>query len=94
MITVHIKTTVHMPEVPAAVELEQGARLHDLLIRLLQNLPIGNEIIDRGTGEIKLEGLFQVLLNGIPRSGLPEGDATQLRNGDILTLSLILLGGG
>ena len=46
MITVYIKTTVHMPEVPAKVEMEDGT-LHDLLVRLLGRLPIGNELIDR-----------------------------------------------
>jgi len=93
MITVQIKTTVHMPEVPAKVEMEQGT-LGDLLIRLRQKLAVANEIIDRTTGEITLEGLFEVLLNGTPRNGLPEGDATELRDGDVLTLSLGLLGGG
>jgi hypothetical protein len=94
MIAVRIRTTVHMPEVPDEVELEQGSRLRDLLIRLLQKLPIANEIIDRTTGEIKLEGLFEVLLNDVPRNSLPQGDATELHNGDVVTLSLILLGGG
>jgi hypothetical protein len=93
MITVYIKTTVHMPEVPAKVEMENGT-LHDLLVRLLGRLPIGNELIDRKTGDIKLEGLFEVSLNDISRNSLPEGDATELRDGDLLTLSLILLGGG
>jgi hypothetical protein len=93
MITINIKTTVHMPEVPAEVEMENGT-LRDLLVRLLGRLPIGNELIDRKTGDIKLEGLFEVSLNGISRNSLPEGDATELCDGDVLTLSLILLGGG
>ncbi len=91
---IHVKTTVHMPEVPAEVEMEQGAVLRDLLVRLLQRLPIANEIIDGTTGEIKLEGLFEALLNGVHRNSLPQGDATELHDGDTLTLSLILLGGG
>jgi hypothetical protein len=94
LITVRIKTTVHMPEVPAEVEMGQGAVLRDLLMKLLQKLPIANELIDRGTGEIKLEGLFEVRLNAVPRNSLPAGDTTELHHGDILTLSLILLGGG
>ena len=91
---VYIKTTVHMPEVPAEIKMEQGAVLRDLLVILLQRLPIATEIIDRATGEIKLEGLFQVLLNGLHHNQLPQGDATELHDGDTLTLSLILLGGG
>jgi hypothetical protein len=93
MITVHIKTTVHMPEVPAEVEMEEGT-LRDLLASLLTRLPIGNEIIDHETGDIKLEGLFEVLLNGVPHNSLREGYATYIHDGDVLTLSLILLGGG
>lgn len=91
---VYIKTMIHMPEVPGEIEMQQGATLRDLLVRLLQKLPIANEIIDRATGEIKLEGLFEVLLNDAPRNSLPEGDDTKLRDGDKITLSLILLGGG
>jgi hypothetical protein len=83
-----------MPEVPDQVDVDQGCLLRDLLIRLLQKLPIANEIIDRMTGEIKLEGLFEVSLNDVSRNSLPAGDATKLHNGDTLTLSLILLGGG
>jgi hypothetical protein len=83
-----------MPEVPAEAAMEEGSSLRDLLLRLLQKLPVANEFIDRATGEMKLEGLFEVLLNGIPRNNLPESDATELHDGDELTLSLILLGGG
>ncbi len=92
--TVRVKTTVHMPEVAPEVEMEEGAVLRDLLVALLERLPIAREIIDRTSGEIKLEGLFEVLLNDVPRNSLPQGDATELRDGDVLTLSLILLGGG
>jgi hypothetical protein len=93
MITVHIKTTVHMPEVPDKVEMEAGT-LRDLLAQLLTRLPIGSEIIDRKTGDIKLEGLFEVLLNDVPHNSLTDGYATDIHDGDVLTLSLILLGGG
>ncbi len=91
---IRVKTTVHMPEVPAEIEMKQGAVLRDLLLKLMERLPVTNEVVDRDTGEIKLEGLFEVLLNGVPRNSLSEGDSTELRDGDVLTLSLILLGGG
>jgi hypothetical protein len=92
-VIVHVKTTVHMPEVPDQVELESGT-LRDLLIRLLSRLPIADEIIDRKTGDIAVEGLFEVLLNGTPHNSLPQRLETALKDGDTLTLSLILLGGG
>ncbi len=93
MIKVRIKTTVHMPEVPEEVEIESGT-LRDLLVSLLAGTPAGKEIIDERTGELKLEGLFDVRLNNTPHNSLPRGYDTQLQNGDVLTLSLILLGGG
>jgi hypothetical protein len=83
-----------MPEVPDEVEVEEGSSLRDLLIGLFRKLPIANEIIDRTSDEIKTEGLFNVLLNEVPRNSLPRGDDTELHDGDTLTLSLILLGGG
>jgi hypothetical protein len=83
-----------MPEVPAEVQMMEGGTLGDLLIRLLAGLPIGREVIDRDTGEIKLEGLFEVALNGVSRNSLPSADNTELHNGDVITLTLILLGGG
>jgi hypothetical protein len=90
---IYIRTTVHMPEVPGQVEMASGT-LHDLLKQLLARLPIADEVINKRTGEIEVEGLFEVLLNGVPHNSLPDGTKTELRDGDVLTLSLILLGGG
>lgn len=82
-----------MPEVPAEIETE-GGTLRDLLVTLFTGTPVEKEIIDRSTGEMKLEGLFEVALNNVPHNSLPEGLDTRLRDGDTLLLSLILLGGG
>jgi len=65
-VKVRVKTTVHMPEVPAEVEVEGGS-LRDLLVRLFA---------------------------GVPHNRLPEGLATAIHDGDTVTLSLILIGGG
>jgi len=82
-----------MPEVPAEIETE-GGTLRELLVRLFTGTPVEKELIDRSTGEMKLEGLFEVALNNVPHNGLPQGLDTPLRDGDMLLLSLILLGGG
>lgn len=90
---VRIKTTVHMPEVPAEIETE-GGTLRDILAMLLAGTPVAREVIDPGTGEMRPEGVFEVSLNNVPHNRLPEGLATAVHDGDTLTLSLILIGGG
>jgi len=88
-----VKTTVHMPEVPPEIEME-GGTLRDLLFRLFKGTSVERELIDPTTGEMKLEGLFEVALNNVPHNSLPQGLDTPLHDGDIMKLSLILLGGG
>lgn len=90
---IRIKTTVYMPEVPNELEMETGT-LADLLVRLFSATPVAREILNPRTGEIQLEGFLKASLNGVSHNGLPEGLATELHDGDTLTLSLILIGGG
>jgi hypothetical protein len=91
--TIHIKTTVHMPEVPETLEIDSGT-LRDVLLRLFAGTPVGKEMIDSRTGDLLLEGLFAVSLNDVAHNSLPEGLDTPLHDGDTLKLSLILIGGG
>lgn len=90
---ISIKTTVHMPEVPESIEIPSGS-LRDLLLGLFASTPVAKEIVDPRTGEILLEGLFEVSLNGMPHNKLPDGLDTPLHDGDRLTISLVLIGGG
>jgi len=90
---IRIETTVNMPEVPEEVEMGPGT-LRDLLVRLFVGARLADHIIDPATGEIKMEGLFNVALNDVSYHSLREGVETPLQDGDVLTLSLILLGGG
>jgi len=90
---IKIKTTIHIPELPNEVEVE-GGTLRDLLERLFRNSYFVKEIVDPRTGELSLDGLFQVSLNDVPYHVLPEGLETALGDGDKLTLALILIGGG
>jgi methionine aminopeptidase len=90
---IRIETTVNMPEVPAEVEMGPGT-LRDVLERLFVGAHIADQIMDPVTGEMKMEGFFKVALNNVSYHSLPEGLETPLRDGDVLTLSLILLGGG
>ncbi len=50
---VRVRTTVHMPEVPAEVEVEGGS-LRDLLVRLFAGTPVARELINPRTGEMQL----------------------------------------
>jgi hypothetical protein len=88
-----LKTTVHIPEIPPAVELECGS-LGDLLGGLLGRSHFAGQIKDPKTGELALEDLFEIRLNNVPYYSLPQGLATELQDGDQVTISLILLGGG
>ena len=84
---------MQIPEIPDQIEWEGGA-LGGLLDLIFRDSYFRKEIIDPRTGEFSLEGLIQVTLNDVPYQGLPGGLATQLHDGDRLTLSLILIGGG
>ena len=90
---IRIETTVNMPEAPEEVEMGPGT-LRDLLVRLFVGARLADHIIDPATGEIKMEGLFNVALNDVSYHSLREGVETPLQDGDVLTLSMILLGGG
>ncbi len=90
---IYIKKTVQIPEIPSEVEIKQGT-LRTLLDDILRPTYFIKEIVDPDTGELSLDGLFQVELNGILYHSLPDGLDTRLRNNDTLTLTLILLGGG
>lgn len=90
---IRIKTTAHMPEVPQELEMEDGT-LRDLLVRLFSGGPVLHMIIDRKTGEMKPEGLFEIALNDVLHNNLSLGLDTPLCEGDTVRLSMILLGGG
>ncbi len=90
---IHIKTTVSIPELPREMEIESGT-LGNVLKTLLGNSYFSKEVVDQRTGELMLDGVFRVLLNNVRYDSLPDGLDTELHDGDTLTLTLILLGGG
>jgi hypothetical protein len=90
---IHIKKVMQIPEIPSEVELEAGT-LGMLLDNLLRNSYFAKEVIDPKTGELMLDGLIQVQLNNVPYHSLPNGLGSELHDGDTLTLSLVLIGGG
>jgi hypothetical protein len=92
-VKITIKMPMRIPEIPPVVETDP-VTLGELLDRLLRNSYFAKEVIDPVTGELVLDGLFQVLLNDVAYHSLPEGLNTKLSDGDVLKLTLILIGGG
>jgi hypothetical protein len=90
---IHIKSFVNIPEIPPEVELEKGT-LRDVFVKIFSGLQSADEMIDSSTGEIKYDGIFEALLNNEPYYSLPQGFDTELHDGDTVTLSLVMLGGG
>ena len=90
---IKIKTTIHIPEIPSVVEMESGS-LGDLLADLFGPSHFAGQVKDPRTGELALEDLFEVRLNNVPYYSLLQGLNTELHDGDEVTISLILLGGG
>lgn len=90
---VGIKTIIHMPEIPPEVEIETGT-LRTLLLHIFGHVHFSKEIIDPKSGEFKDDSIFEVRLNGRLYEELPKGIDTELSDGDAVTLSLVMLGGG
>jgi hypothetical protein len=90
---IHIHKAVQIPEIPSEIEIESGT-LRSLLDSLLRPTYFAKEIIDTRTGDLSLDGLFQVDVNGVIYHSLPDGLDTELHDGDNISLTLILLGGG
>lgn len=90
---INIKSSVSIPEIPSEVEMEAGT-LRDLFVKIFTGAHFADQVIDAATGEIKYDGIFDLLLNDVPYYSLPLGYDTEVYDGDTVTLSLIMLGGG
>ena len=90
---INIKSYVNIPEIPSEVEIDKGT-LRDVFVKIFSGLQFADQMIDSATGEIKYEGIFEALLNNEPYYSLAQGFDTELHDGDTVTLSLVMLGGG
>jgi hypothetical protein len=88
-----ITTLLPIPDLPNEVEMESGT-LRDLLKKIFGNVHFSKEIIDQKTGDFKDDSIFEARLNGVSYYSLPKGVDTELSDGDTITLSLMMLGGG
>ena len=90
---IHIHKTFQMAGIPSEIEIGSGT-LRNLLDDLVRPTYYAKEIIDSRTGDLSLDDLFQIELNGVPHYSLPDALDTALHEGDVITLRLIFFGGG
>ncbi len=90
---IRIKTAVNIPEIPPEVEMETGT-LRDVVRKAFGGTHFADDVIDPRTGDINLDSLFDVRLNDVSYLALSQGLDAVLCDGDTVTLSLTLLGGG
>jgi hypothetical protein len=90
---IYIRSFVNIPEIPSEIEMGKGT-LRDVFVKIFTGLQFADQMIDSTTGEIKYEGIFEALLNNEPYYSLQQGFDTEVHDGDTVTLSLIMLGGG
>jgi hypothetical protein len=90
---IRIHKTFEMAGIPSEIEIESGT-LGSLLDSFVRPTYYAKEIIDSGTGDLSLDDLFQIELNGVPYYSLPDALDTELHEDDVITLRLIFFGGG
>ena len=88
-----IKTILPIPEILTEVEMETGT-LRDLCLKVFKQIHFSKQIMDQETGEFKDDSIFEAHLNGISYYNLPKGIDTELSDGDTVSLSFLMLGGG
>jgi hypothetical protein len=91
---IKIKTTIFIPELPAEIEIENGKTLGEVLFELFAGSYFEGQVIDQKSGKFIIGDMWQVRVNGTLSYGLPNDLDTPLHDGDIITLSMIMLGGG
>ena len=90
---INIKSTMPVPEIPSELEMETG-NLRDFFAKVLGKTHFAKQVIDPKTGDVAVEGVLNVSINGIPYHSLSQGLDTALHDGDTVTISVIMLGGG
>jgi hypothetical protein len=84
-----IKPNMAVPEIPDFIEIVDGSCLRDVLSIITPHM------VDRVTGELKDDpDIWDVKHNSVSIHSLREGLDTEMREGDIIELELILLAGG
>ncbi|OPY64593.1 MAG: hypothetical protein A4E63_03388 [Syntrophorhabdus sp. PtaU1.Bin050] len=86
---IKIRPNIEVPEIPQAIELDEGACLRDAL------LVVTPQLVDAKTGKYRDDpDIWEVTLNGISIYALPKGLETRMKEGDAIGMELILISGG
>jgi len=90
---VALKTVIRIPELPTEVEME-GGTVRDVLLRAFGSTHFAGEVIDPETGALKQDDLWDVRVNDVPCISLPQDLGTPVHDGDTVSFSFLVLGGG
>jgi hypothetical protein len=88
-----LKTIINIPELPNVVEVEDGT-VRDVLLKAFAPTHFAKEVIDPETGTLKPDDLWDVRVNDVPCVSLPHDLDTQVHDGDTVSFSFLVLGGG
>lgn len=88
-----LKTIINIPELPTEIEVEEGT-VRDVLLKAFSTTHFAGEVIDLKTGALKPDDLWDVRLNNVPCISLPQDLDTPVQDGDTVSFSFLVLGGG
>jgi hypothetical protein len=89
-----IKSTFYFPDVPGTLEINTGTALKNVLWNLFAGTHLEGEVVYKKDGSIIIEDSWEIRVNDILSYHLPHDLDTELHDGDVITFSLTLLGGG
>ena len=93
-LNIKIKSTFYFPGVPDRLEIAPGTLLRDVLWGLFEGTHFEREVVDKIDGRITIDDTWEVRVNDILSYSLPQDLDTELHDGDVITLSIIMIGGG
>ena len=91
---INIRSNIYFPDLPNEIEVVSGASLKDVLSNLFAGTHFEGEVIDKKSGQVIIEDMWEVRVNDVLSHSLPNDLDTEMHDGDTTTFSLMLLGGG
>jgi hypothetical protein len=88
-----LKTIISIPELPTEIEMGKGT-VRDVFLRAFAAAHFASEIIDPKTGTLKPDDLWDVRVNDVPCISLSQDLDTPVHDGDTVSFSFLVLGGG
>jgi len=86
---IDVKVNIKVPDIPNVIDIRAGSCLRDVLLLVLP------QVIDPITGDLKEDpDIWEISYDGATIHSLPQGLDTEAREGGVLGLQLVLMGGG